>query len=140
MNIEFQYQNPIHHFNLTGELNASDLTVLRDSLYRLYESNPAYVVIDVSRLETGLLNPQLESVLKEIQCLATAKNQDFYVAQTALEASSAFSRVLEQALDKRARIAQGKQEVLKQMKEVAAELTKENIKLKSVLQNQRAAR
>jgi hypothetical protein len=136
MKIQFQYQNPIHHFTLTETLESSDLDVLRTSFHQLYESNPPYLVVDVSQLETGLQNAKLESLLKEITALAQSKCLDFFIARTQLEADTAFALVLEVALDKKTRILKGKQQIHNEMRTVATQLLQENERLKSVLQSE----
>ncbi len=120
----------IQTFQVQNDIFPQDLTLLKSSLVQFFESNPEYVVIDLSQSSLQVSDSELQSTLLEIKTHAQAKNINLVVAQSDIESSYAQHKVLEMALAKRAQVLENKLELREKMKRDASRMLEENNKLK----------
>lgn len=133
MKLLFSMKNHIQMFAVQGEITAQDAKVLRTSLFDLLETNPPFLVIDLSGATTMIPDSELHTLLGEVRTLASAKNLSLSIAQTDFESLRAPKQVVESALEKQARILEGKIELREQIRAQITRLTEENQDLKQKL-------
>jgi hypothetical protein len=126
-------KNHIQMFAVQGEITAQDAKVLRTSLFDLLESNPPFIVIDLSQATAMIPDSEVQTLLAEVRTLASAKNLSLSIAQTDFESLRAPKQVVESALAKKARILEGKIELREQIRAQITQLTEENQSLKQKL-------
>ena len=131
MKLNFTLENQVNVFRVNGRLESTDLAVIRDSLFRFFESNPSYTVLDLSETIIDPTLNGLNTVLIEIQSCAQAQNLHFILARTQEEANLANQSVLELALQQQVAILQAKLELRQNMREQAEKLMEENAKLQA---------
>lgn len=134
----FSMDEQVHHFKINGEIHASDLEILKQSLHRFLESKPEFVVIDLS--ETTLMIPDFEfqSVLTEIRTLGSSLGLSLQIATSDIEAGIAKNAVLRNALEKQLRVLQGKLELREEMKRNLEEIIEANRKLKNAIEDRKS--
>jgi hypothetical protein len=130
MKLLFSIQKQIHTFQVEDEIFQPDLTVLKASLSRFFESSPTFVVLDLSQASLQLSDTELQMALLEIKTDAQSKNINLVIAQSDIESNLASQSVLEIALSKRAQILENKLELREKMKLDAVRMLEENEKMK----------
>ncbi|MBS1960297.1 MAG: hypothetical protein JST80_12540 [Bdellovibrionales bacterium] len=123
-------KNSIHTFSVQGEITSQDAKVLRTSLFTFLETNPLFLVVDLSQATLMIPDAEIHSILSEVRTLASAKNLSLAVAQSDFESLSAPKLVVEAALEKHVRILESKLELREKVKEQIKQLTEENKELK----------
>ena len=136
MKLLFQVEDQVHTFDATDELNEHDLRVLKESLFRFFESQPAYTILNLSQASITIPVAELERTLSEINTFATARGLNFMITRTLEEAQKSTQMVLEMALQKQVEILQGKLELREKMRTEAEFLVSENLKLKNAVEEQ----
>ena len=130
-------KNHIQMFSVQGEITAQDAKVLRSSLFTFLESDPLFLVIDLSCATLMIPEEEIHSLLSEVRSLASAKNINLTIAQTDFESLRAPRQVVDMALEKRARILQSKVELREQIQTQIVHLTQENLTLKEKMKRPR---
>ena len=133
MKILFNMEEQVHQFRIQGSIAESDLTVLRESLFRFFDSNPAYTIVDLSGAEMQIPHARLHTLILEIKSLACSKNLNLVVSETASEARVARQSVLELALKRQVESLQAKLELREKIRKDAEILLAENAKLKETV-------
>lgn len=133
MKLLFSMKNHIQMFSVQGEITTQDAKVLRTSLFDLLETNPPFLVVDLSQATTMIPESELHTLLAEVRTLASAKNLSLSIAQTDFESMSAPRQVIESSLQKQAKILESKIELRQQIRAQIAQLTEENKELKQKL-------
>jgi len=133
MKLLFSVQPPVQTFQVQEDILAQDLVLLRESLNRFFDSNPSFVVVDLSQASLQVSDDELQTTLIQIKTLAQSKEISLIVAQSDIESRLAHQQVLEAALQKRARILESKLELRERMKHDALRLKEENEKLREQL-------
>lgn len=129
-------EDQIHHFRVIGAIETQDLIVLRESLFRFFESNPTYTVLDLSDSKAVVPDSDLQNILQEIKSLISSKNLNLVIAQTAIQARAAKQQVLELALTRQLEILQAKLDLREKIRKDAEFLIAENEKLKETMSDQ----
>ena len=129
-------KNQIHTFQIQGEIQALDLEVLKDSVLKYLESDPLFVVVDLSQTLSLVPEIDLQKQLSEIKAFAQAKNLSLIIAQSDIESMHAHQRVVELALQKKMQILENKIELRRQMNDDAVRLRNENEHLRKSLEEQ----
>ncbi len=124
-------ENQVNFFRISDRIEAMDLAVIRDGLFRFFKSNPTFTVLDLSGATIDVESKDLERVLTEIQVCAQAQNLHFLLARNALESINASQTVMELALEKQVEILQAKLELRESMRKQAEKLIEENAQLKA---------
>lgn len=130
MKLIFQLDDQVHTFGVTETLNGQDLVILRDSLFRFFDSHPAYTILDLSHANISVPPRELEQILVEINNFAQARGLNLIIARTELDAASGKKKVLELALQKHLELLQAKVEIREKMRNQALRLVAENAELK----------
>lgn len=130
MKLLFSMKNSIHTFSVQGEITAQDAKVLRTSLFTFLETNPPFLIVDLSNATLMIPDAEIHSILSEVRTLASAKNLSLSIAQSDFESLQAPKLVVEAALEKHARILESKLELRQQIKNQIKTLTEENKDLK----------
>jgi hypothetical protein len=133
MKLLFQVEDQVHVFDATEELNDQDLLILKESLFRFFESHPTYTILSLSQANITANHADLERALSEIHTFATARGLNFTLARTSEEAAQSKQIVLEMALQKQVSILQAKLELREKMRQEAEYLVSENLKLQSTM-------
>ena|GEM_PF-3292780 len=133
MKLLFSVQPPVQTFQVQEDILAQDLILLRESLNQFFNSNPSFVVVDLSQASLQVSDDELQSTLIQIKTLAQSKEISLVIAQSDIESRLAHQQVLEAALLKRARILESKLELREKMKSDALRLKEENEKLREQL-------
>ena len=135
MNLIFNYENPVHHFKATGQMTAQDLKVIRAALYRLFESNPSYVVLNLSGVINLDQTPKIlyTQVITELTSLALSKKIFFRVNKNEEEQTDSIHAILEEALHEKQALMNSKKQVKEELKNTARALFEENESLKKQL-------
>lgn len=136
MKLLFTMEDQIHHFRVIGAIETQDLIVLRESLFRFFESNPTYTVLDLSDSKAVVPDSDLQNILQEIKSLISSKNLNLVIAQTAIQARAAKQQVLELALTRQLEILQAKLDLREKIRKDAEFLIAENEKLKETMSDQ----
>jgi hypothetical protein len=136
MKLLFSIEDQVHHFRVIGEIESQDLIVLREGLFRFFESNPTYTVLDLSDAKVNVPNSDLQNILYEIKSLISSKNLNLIIAETAIQARQARQKVLELALTRQLEMLQAKLELREKIRGDAEFLIAENEKLKESVAGQ----
>lgn len=137
MKLLFSVKSPVQTFQVQEDIFPQDLQVLKAGISRFFESNPEYVVIDLSQASLQVSDTELQAALLEIKTLAQSKRICLSIAQSDIESDYAHQMVIEMALQKRAQILENKLELREQMKADALRMIEENEKLKQELLEKR---
>ena len=130
MKLLFHIQNEIHTFSIHDEITGIDTEVIKQSLMRFLNSDPTYVILDLSWATLELPETELEAALLEIKTYAQAKNINLVIARTDLESADAPQRVVELALEKRIQLLENKIDLRENLLKQTALLQKENQELR----------
>jgi hypothetical protein len=130
MKLLFQLDDQVHTFGVTETLNGQDLLILKDSLFRFFDSHPAFTIIDLSLANLSVPTAELDQILVEINNFAQARGLNLVIARTEVQAVSGKEKVLERALQKHLELLQAKVEIREKMRGQAALLVAENAELK----------
>ncbi len=131
----FSMDEQVHHFKINGEITPDDLQMFRKSLHRFLETNPEYVVIDLSEISLQVPDFELQTALTEIRTLAAAKGISLQIAMSDIEAGIAKNSVLQSALEKQIRVLQGKIELREEMKRNLEQIVEANRALQSAIED-----
>ena len=104
-------KNQIHTFLIQGEITPQDLTVLNGSVLKYLESDPAYVIIDLSQAQLSVSELELQKILREIKTFAQAKDLSLVISQSDVESMHAQQMVVEMALQKKLQFLENKIEI-----------------------------
>ena len=131
MKLLFQLEDQVHAFDVAEDLNTQDLVILKESLFRFFESHPPYTILNLSRATLRAPHAEIENALAEIQTFASARGLHLVIARTAEEATRSTQTVLERALSKQVEMLQAKLELREKMRAQAELLVEENSRLKN---------
>ena len=129
----FTMDEQVHHFKVTGEISPSDLGVLRKSFFQFLESNPEFLVLDLSEVTLQVPDFELQTVLTEIKTLASSKALHLQIAQSDIEARVATQSVLEDALSRQVDALKAKIELREEMKRNLEKIIDSNRALKEAI-------
>ncbi len=132
----FQIEDGVHEFKITGDVGEQDLSVLKQSIFRFFESNPTFTVLDLSEACLQVSELKLQVLLSEFKSLASSKAIFLSIAQTDIEVVKAKQVVLEAALLRQVEVLKGKLELREKMRAEAEKLLGENESLKSAMNEQ----
>jgi hypothetical protein len=125
MKILFSMDEQVHQFKITGEVNPSDIVLLKQSLFQFFETQPAYVVLDLSEIHLQVPDFELQNTITEITTLAKSKKMNLAIAQTDIEARRVHQRLMESALVEQIELLKSKielrEEILKNIEELRAQ-------------------
>ncbi|NDG86132.1 MAG: hypothetical protein EBX52_13970 [Proteobacteria bacterium] len=138
MKMLFTMDEQVHHFKINGEISPEDLQILRGSLHRFLESNPEYLVIDLSEITLQVPDFELQGILTELRTLASARGVSFQVAMTDIEAGVARTAVLQSALEKQIRILEAKIELREEMSRNLEQIIDANRSLKTAIEEKKS--
>jgi hypothetical protein len=136
MKLLFQLEDQVHVFEINEDLGTQDLKILKDSLFRFFESSPVFTILNISPAKITAPHAEVESALSEIQTFASARGLHLVIARTADEAVRSKQAVLERALQKQVEVLQAKLELREKMREQAELLVAENGRLKNTMNEQ----
>ncbi len=131
MKLLFSLEDQVHTFKIQESLEARDAVVLKDSLFRFFETRPSYTILDLSHAQINIPDKDFQQLLSEIHTFATARDLNLTLALNTAEASRAKQAVLETALQKQVEILQAKLELREKMRAEAESLLAENANLKT---------
>ena len=131
MKLLFQMKDHVHAFELVGDLGAQDLVILKESLFRFFQSEPKYTVLDFSNANLKILQTEFDYALSEIHTYAQARGLHLVIARTEAESGSSKKLVLENALIKKIEVAQARLQIRQKIQEQTELLVIENAYLKS---------
>jgi CRISPR/Cas system-associated protein Csx1 len=134
MKMLFSMDEQVHHFKITGEITPEDLQILKGSFHRFLDSNPEFVVVDLSEITLQVPDFDLQTALTEIRTLASAKGISIQIAMSDIEAGIAKDSVLQSALERQIRVLQGKIELREEMKRNLEQIIDANRQLKSAIE------
>ena len=123
-------KNPVQTFHIHEEIQFSDLQVLKKSMIRFLETEPALVVLDLSEADLSVSETELNHVLSEIKTVAQTENCTLVIAQTDIESIRAPVWVQEIALQKKIQILQGKIELREEVLKNTDRLKEQNTQLR----------
>ena len=129
-------KNQIHTFLIQGEITPQDLTVLNGRVLKYLESDPAYVIIDLSQAQLSVSELELQKILREIKTFAQAKDLSLVISQSDVESMHAQQMVVEMALQKKLQFLENKIELRQQIQLDAVRLREENDALKKTIEAQ----
>jgi anti-anti-sigma regulatory factor len=133
MKLLFSMKNHIQVFGVEGEIQHHDAEVLRSALFTFLESQPPFVILDLSQATLMVPDSEIQKILTEVRTLAQSRNIQLSIAQTDLESLRAPKQVLESALEQRAKILEAKLELRQSIQDQTAKLKTENETLRSQL-------
>jgi hypothetical protein len=136
MKLLFQLEDQVHAFDVTETLEAQDLVILKESLFRFFESHPSFTILNLSQAVIVAPFADVERALAEIHTFATARGLNFVISRTAEEAVTSKQMVLERALHKQVEMLQAKLELREKMRVQAEILVAENNRLKDSVSSQ----
>ena len=136
MKLLFSLEDQVHLFTVIGEIENSDLSVLRDGLFRFFESNPTYTILDLSAADCKTPDSALQVILLEIKSLVSSKNINLVIAETKQQAIQAKQSVLEIALTRQVEALRAKLDLREKIRQDAEALLAENLKLKETVLDQ----
>jgi hypothetical protein len=136
MKLLFQLEDQVHTFNVTERLNVEDAVLLKESLFRFFESHPPYTILDLSHAVITAPLAEFEVQLNEVIHFAAANGLNLIVARTAEESASSKQSVLELALQKQLEVLQAKLELREKIRAQAEVLVAENADLKVSMNEQ----
>ena len=136
MKLLFQLEDQVHVFEITEDLGTQDLKILKDSLFRFFESHPVFTILNISPAQLIASHAEIETTLSEIQNFASARGLHLVIARTADEAVKSKQLVLERALQKQVEVLQAKLELREKMRVQAEQLVAENGRLKDTMDEQ----
>ena len=127
----FSLEDQVHTFKIEESFDTQDGAVLKNSLFRFFETNPSYTILDLSAAQINVSENELQSLLSEIHIFASSRNLNLTLALNSSEAARAKHSVLEAALQKQVEILQAKLELREKMRTEAEKLLTENLHLKT---------
>jgi|GEM_PF-5490556 len=133
MKILFSRDEQVHHFKLTGEIQSEDLALFRASMMRFLDTQPEFVVLDLSEITLQVPDIELQGVLTEIRTLASAKALHLQVALTDIEAATATDSLLQSALERQIHSLRAKIEIREEMRRNLEKIIEANSALKSAI-------
>ncbi len=134
MKMLFSMDEQVHHFKVTGEVAPNDLTLLKKSLFGFFDSNPSFVVLDLSEIMLQIPDFELQGVLTELITLGKSKQINLAVAQTDIEARLARKTLLEGALSQQLEVLQTKIELREKIRKDIEDLKRQNQSIKESLE------
>jgi hypothetical protein len=136
MKLLFQLEDQVHAFDVTETLDTQDLVLLKESLFRFFDSHPSYTILNLSHAKPLATHAEIERALSEIHTFATARGLHLVISRTQEEAVSSKQIVLELALHKQVELLQAKLELREKMRAQAELLVAENSMLKDSMNEQ----
>ena len=131
MKLLFNLDDQVHTFKVEEQLDQRDCAVLKDSLFRFFETRPSYTILDLSEARVEISEKDLQLLLSEVHTFATSRDLNLTLALTLPEAARAKQSVMETALQKQVEILQAKLELREKMSVEAEKLLAENANLKT---------
>ncbi len=135
MKILFSIQEQVQIFHIHDDIEAFDLSVIRDSMLRFFTTKPQYVVLDLSQATLSISETELQKTLSEIKTVAQTECASLVIAQTDIESMRAPTLVIEQVLQNRIQNLTNRLELREEIKNHTEALKIQNQKLRRQLEN-----